>query len=68
MGEHKDREVATLGQLVIRISVFIIILILLFGCASKRTQELDTLQQAVQDCILQGGHPHLGPADTIICQ
>lgn len=38
------------------------------GCASPRYLELDNRQREVQDCILSGGRPLIGPGQTIICQ
>lgn len=38
-----------------------------FGCASPEVDALLLRQHQIQDCILSGGHPHLGPGDTILC-
>ena len=37
------------------------------SCASPEVLELEHRQREVQDCILSGGHPSLGPGDTILC-
>jgi hypothetical protein len=54
-------------RLVIR-ALFALPLLLyaLTGCAGLATT-LQARQQAVQDCILAGGHPRPGPGDTVIC-
>ena len=42
-------------------------ILIVAGCASPEVDALLLRQRAVQDCILSGGHPHLGPGDTIVC-
>lgn len=39
-------------------------LVMLFGCVSS---DPDIMGRQIRNCILSGGHPHLGPDDTIIC-
>jgi len=38
-----------------------------YGCASSGSTKLADQQQAVQNCILSGGHARLGPNNTILC-
>lgn len=51
--------------------IILMVLWLCFGCATKGlpslNEQLDFNQQ-IQDCIVQGGHPHLGPGRTVICE
>lgn len=37
------------------------------SCASPEVLELEHRQAEVRDCVLSGGHPSLGPNDTILC-
>ena len=40
-----------------------------WGCSGPNTAAaVAARQKAVQDCILSGGHPRLGPDNTILCQ
>lgn len=49
--------------------IALLALLVLAGCASgpNTAAALRARQQAIQDCILSGGHAQLGPNDTILC-
>lgn len=51
----------------IAVGVAMIAIFMLAAC-SHLASDLDARQSAVQDCILSGGRPFLGPGKTIICQ
>ena len=45
------------------------VFVLFWGCSGPNTAAaLAARQQAVQNCIVSGGHPRLGPGQTIICE
>jgi hypothetical protein len=45
-----------------------IIAILMLSACSHVASDLELRQNAVQECVLQGGRPELGPGGTIICR
>lgn len=45
-----------------------IIAILWLAACSHVASDLELRQNAVQECVLQGGRPELGPRGTIICR
>lgn len=47
----------------------VLVALILVGCAGgpNTAAALRARQQAIQDCILSGGHAQLGPNDTILC-
>lgn len=61
-------ELIRLGALVL-LTVLVLSPFFLAGCSGPYTASaLAARQKAVQDCILSGGHPGLGPDDTILCR
>lgn len=51
---------------VIVVVVGMIAMLWLSAC-SRAATELEARQRQIQDCILSGGHAHLGPGQTILC-
>lgn len=50
----------------IAVGVAIVAVCMLAAC-SHVASDLERRQREVQDCILAGGHAHLGPGQTILC-
>lgn len=56
-----------LPRFLVRLLIFLFAVYMLSGCATATKRDLDSLNQNIQDCILSGGHPRLGPENTVIC-
>lgn len=67
--DQQDQEVG-LGVLgfVIRLLIFALVMLALSSCASGEVDALLARQKEIQDCILSGGHAHLGPDNSIVCE
>lgn len=39
----------------------------MLAACSHAASDLQRTQRQIQDCILAGGHAHLGPGNTILC-
>lgn len=65
-----DRQEVGLGILgfSIRLLIFVLVILSLSACADKNLVDLTSRQQEIQDCILSGGHAHLGPDNSIVCE
>lgn len=70
--EGREEVSALVRILLWLLSLVVAALFMVSGCASvenpNSAKALARRQQAVQDCILQGGHPVLGPSNTILCK
>lgn len=53
-------------DLIVGVIGFVTLMWVLLGC-STRARALEQTQQAIQDCILAGGHPRVGPGQIILC-
>ncbi len=58
-------------RLSIRLAIFALALAMLMACShstnTNTSAALRAREQAIQNCILSGGHPHLGPDNSILC-